>query len=99
VRSPPVNRASLVSRLSVVAASNSLGTDRAEKAECRAKHEMGFGAGDGSRTRDIQLGRPRCLCAVARLVERRAFRVQLSCRRVARPTTSPAPIRVIEMFD
>jgi hypothetical protein len=30
---------------------------RAEKAECRAKHEMGFGAGDGSRTRDIQLGR------------------------------------------
>ena len=40
-----------------MAASKTLGTDRAEQAECRAKHEMGFGAGDGSRTRDIQLGR------------------------------------------
>jgi hypothetical protein len=57
VRSPPVNRASLASRLSVVAASNSLSTDCAEQAECHAKHKMGIGAGDGSRTRDIQLGR------------------------------------------
>ena len=65
-------RASLVSRLSVVAASNSLGTDRAEQAECRAKHAMWIGAGDGSRTRDIQLGRPERLCAVACLVEGRA---------------------------
>ena len=80
-------RASLVSRLSVVAASNSPGTDRAEQAECRAKHEMWIGAGDWSRTRDIQLGRPGPICGVAPLVEGRAFRVQLSCRRLGRRLT------------
>ena len=42
-----------------------------------------FGAGDGVRTRDIQLGRPRSLCGVASLVDGRAFRVQLSCRESA----------------
>ena len=38
------------------------------KAECGPKHERGFGAGDGSRTRDIQLGRPKppCGCGVPR---------------------------------
>ena len=44
----------------------------------RAERDKGFG--DGSRTRDIQLGRPRPLRGVAHLVEGRAFRVQLSCR-------------------
>ena len=39
------------------------------KAECRATHESGIGAGDGSRTRDIQLGRPKPLCSVAPLVK------------------------------
>ena len=47
----------LIRSPSVVAASYSLGPRLAEKAECRAKHGMGSGAGDGSRTRDIQLGR------------------------------------------
>jgi hypothetical protein len=46
----------------------------------RHRTQRGRGAGDGSRTRDIQLGRPKRLCAVALLVEGRAFRVQLSCR-------------------
>jgi hypothetical protein len=46
----------------------------------RAERDKGFG--DGSRTRDIQLGRPRPLRGVAHLVEGRAFRVQLSCRRL-----------------
>ena len=68
-------------QLSAVAPSPQPSSPRAEKAECRATHEMGIGAGDGSRTRDIQLGRPRSLCGVAPLVEGRAFRVQLSCRR------------------
>jgi len=38
----------------------------------------------GSRTRDIQLGRPRSVSAVAPCSEARAYRVQLSCRRFAR---------------
>ena len=46
--------------------------------------DLGFGAGDGSRTRDIQLGRPKRPCAVAPLVGRRASCVQLSCRRLWR---------------
>jgi hypothetical protein len=58
--------------LSVVAGLDGPYPARASKAECRAKHEMGFGAGDGSRTRDIQLGRPKRACAVGSLVEGRA---------------------------
>jgi hypothetical protein len=42
------------------------------KAECRAEHERGSGAGDGSRTRDIQLGRPKRVSAVAPCLEARA---------------------------
>ena len=44
-------------RLSAVAPRDSHQATRAEQAECRAERDKGFGAGDGSRTRDIQLGR------------------------------------------
>ena len=46
----------------------------------------GIGAGDGIRTRDIQLGRPIRLSAVAPCSDTRAFRVQLWC---LAPPSSP----------
>ena len=49
----------------------------------------GNGVEDASRTRDIELGRPRGLSAVAARLEARAWRVQLSCR----PSRPPRPVR------
>jgi len=54
------------------ACSGSLLGRQPEQAEYRAEHETGSGAGDGSRTRDIQLGRPGHLSATASRSEGRA---------------------------
>ena len=52
--------------------------------ECRSepRHE-GSGAGDGIRTRDVQLGSPKRLSVVAASVERLPEVGKLSCRRIA----------------
>ncbi len=60
--------------------SGSIGQPAPEPSSYRPAAVRENGAGDGVRTRDMQLGRPRRLCVTAPCSGARAERVQLSCR-------------------